>query len=56
MHSNLNVNWSGNTAWQDVAVGDNQAIPSNGGDMYTDYDDFAIGGSGRIGCLSGAGR
>jgi hypothetical protein len=53
VNSNLNVNWGTSTPWQDIEVGDNQASPSNGTEMYTDYDDFAISGTGRIGCLTG---
>jgi hypothetical protein len=53
VESNLAVNWGATTPWQDIEVGDNQASPNNGTEMYTDYDDFAISVSGRIGCLSG---
>lgn len=37
--------------WSEILVGSNQSAPANGRCMYVDYDDFAIGNSGRIGCL-----
>lgn len=46
---------SGSSAdWDNWIVGENQHLPSNGGvDKYTDYDDYAVSLTSRIGGCSG---
>jgi hypothetical protein len=53
LQSTLNVDFGTSTPRQRIEVGENQSTPNNGFEMYTDYDDFAISATGRIGCLTG---
>lgn len=47
------VDWGGQSFRYFVA-GENQNSPANGGDRYTDYDDFAVSTAGYIGPLPNA--
>ncbi|OFV92056.1 MAG: hypothetical protein A3H95_08365 [Acidobacteria bacterium RIFCSPLOWO2_02_FULL_64_15] len=54
-HNNTTANWgsaSGNVGWATFQLGDNQSSPSNGVDMFTDFDDVVVDGSARVGCIS----
>jgi hypothetical protein len=51
IQSATSVNYTNGT-WNDFILGSNQNEPSNGQDMYTDYDDIALSDTGRVGCLS----
>ena len=54
-----NVNWNGSigwSAWQFFTVAINQNVVANTVDMYRDYDDFAVSGSGYIGPIGGGGQ
>ena len=48
-----NVNWNdgGGARWSYFGLGENQYNPTNGGSMYTDYDDIAVSTTGYIGPL-----
>ncbi len=51
--SRANIDFNTVGSWQHFVLGENSNRPSNGKDMYEDYDDVAVSNSGRIGCLAG---
>ena len=48
--SMTNVDSGTTGTWNSFVIGSNQNAPLNGTEMYTDYDDFAVATSGRVGC------
>jgi hypothetical protein len=57
VHRHTNVNWGGSTGWHGfewLLLGSNQnKVINNGVEMYTDYDDVAVSGTGYIGPIGG---
>jgi len=47
------VNWN-RGPWDSFVLGSNEETPTNGQDMYTDYDDLAVSTVGRIGPVGGS--
>lgn len=49
------VNFGAKVGWTSIEIGENQATPANGANVYTDFDDIAIQTTGPIGGTSGGG-
>jgi hypothetical protein len=50
-----NINYGTKAGWNFMVIGSNHNYSTNSGDMYVDYDDFAIRTTGPIGPINGGG-